>query len=147
MVETIEGLSTIRAFGWSFAIHQKYSECLDLAQRPFYMLFCIQQWLALVLDLIIGAMAVILVSVAVSVTGSISAGDLGVTLVLMIQFNTYLSQSIQSWTRLETSIGAVARIQQFIEETPVEPSGTVVPEANWPSRGGITFESVAARYK
>ncbi|EFY84285.1 ATP-binding cassette protein C11, putative [Metarhizium acridum CQMa 102] len=45
-IETKQGVSTIRAFGWTSAFHRKLSDALNQSQRPFYMLFCIQQWLA-----------------------------------------------------------------------------------------------------
>lgn len=145
-IETIRGVSTIRSFRWRSAFHQRHREMLNDSQRPFYMLLCIQQWLALVLDLIVGAMAVILVAIAISLTGSISAGALGVSLVLILQFNELLTQAIQAWTKLETSIGAVARVQDFVKETPSEPAGTAVPPADWLVRGAIGLEHVSASY-
>ncbi|KAJ5976667.1 hypothetical protein N7501_000009 [Penicillium viridicatum] len=146
-IETIHGVVTIRAFRWNSKFHENFSEVLDVSQRPFYMLFCIQQWLVLVLDLIVGAMAVIIVAVAVSTVGSLEAGALGVTLVLIVEFNLLLAQSTQAWTRLETSIGAVARVQSFIHETPSEPIGIKVLPKIWPSRGSIQFQNVVANYK
>ncbi len=50
---------------------------LNYSQRPFYMLLCIKQWLSLVLDLIVGALAVVLVAVATSTAGSLSPGASG----------------------------------------------------------------------
>jgi ATP-binding cassette, subfamily C (CFTR/MRP), member 1 len=145
-IETSHGVSTIRALGWRDEFHERLAEALDQAQRPFYMLFCIQQWLQLVLDLIIAALAVILISIATAVTGSLSPGALGVALIIVLQFNSGLSQTIQAWTKLETSIGAVARVQQFVQETPAEPAGIVTPAAGWPSRGCIHFHNAVATY-
>lgn len=110
------------------------------------MLFSIQQWLVLVLDLIVGAMAILIVEVAISTIGSFEAGALGVVLVLIVDFNLLLAQSIQAWTKLETSIGAVARVQNFVYETPREPTGTSLPPAIWPTRGIIHFQNVVASY-
>ncbi|OKL62878.1 hypothetical protein UA08_01294 [Talaromyces atroroseus] len=145
-IETSHGVSTIRAFGWQDAFYEKQAEVIDQAQRPFYMLFCIQQWLELVLDLIIAALAVIIISIATTVKGSLSPGALGVALVIILQFNSDLSQTIQSWTKLETSIGAVARVQQFLQETPVEPDADVTPDAGWPLKGAIHFQDAVANY-
>ena len=143
-VEAIHGVSSIRAFGWGSHLHEKHGEILDQAQRPFYMLYCIQQWLQFVLDLIVGAMAVIIVTVATSTASSLSPGSLGVALVVVLQFNSYLTQTIQSWTRVETSIGAVARVRQFVQETPLEPAGIIAPSAGWLSRGAVCFKNVVA---
>ena len=145
-VETSHGVSTIRAFRWGPVFHERHRYILDQAQRPFYMLFCIQLWLALVLNLVVGALAVVLVAVATSSTRILSAGALGVALVLILQFNGFLMQTIQAWTMLETSIGAVARVQQFVQETPKESTGIAKPPPHWPSRGTIRFQNIEARY-
>lgn len=115
------------------------------------MLFCIQQWLALVLDLITGALAGLVAAIALSPSrssrnGNISAGDLGVALVIILQFSGLLSQSIQAWTKLETSIGAVYRVQKFVEDTPQEAVGERIIQEEWPDRGAICFEGVGAGY-
>ncbi|KAK9777262.1 putative ATP-binding cassette transporter [Seiridium cardinale] len=150
-VETLSGVTTIRAFGRSPAFHQQHQQILDLAQAPYYMLFCIQQWLVLVLDLMVGGLAVVIAAIALSPSRSssntsISAGDLGVALVIILQFNNLLSQSIQAWTKLETSIGAVSRVQKFVKETPQEPVGNHKPLPDWPALGSIRFENVTASY-
>lgn len=144
-IETTQGVATIKAFRWASMFQNRNAEMLNTSQRPFYILLCIQQWLSLVLDLIVGGLAVVLVAVATSTAGSLSPGALGVALVLILEFNLLLIQTIQSWTKLETSIGAVARVRQFVQDTPSEPSGLSVP-AEWPAHGAINFHDVSASY-
>lgn len=95
------------------------------------------------------ALAVVLVSLVVSLRGQFSAGSIGVALNLILVFNQDLMQFIKSWTVLETSIGAVARIQDFVDSTPSEEQRqgelAAVPP-NWPNRGHLTFERVTASY-
>lgn len=110
------------------------------------MLLCVQQWLALVLDLVVGALAIIIVALAMFLNDAISAGGLGTSLVLILQFNSLLTQSVQAWTKLETSTGAVARVQQFLQDTPSEPDGAM-PCADWPRRGEIEFHNLTASYR
>jgi ATP-binding cassette, subfamily C (CFTR/MRP), member 1 len=148
-VETLSGVTTIRAYGRVPAFHRQHQQMLDLAQAPYYMLLCIQQWLVLVLDLMVGGLAVVISAIALgpaSNSSSISASSLGVALVLILQFNNQLSQSIQAWTKLETSIGAVHRVQQFVRDTPQEAAGREVVQAEWPVQGSIRFENVAVTY-
>ncbi|XP_044722253.1 ABC transporter transmembrane domain-containing protein [Hirsutella rhossiliensis] len=144
-IETIQGVSSIRAFRWGRAFCRDNSEILNQSQKPYYMLLCVQQWLALVLDLVVGALAVIIVALAMSLNGNISAGGLGASLVLILQFNSLLTQSVQAWTKLETSIGAVARVQQFLRVTPAEPDGAS-PPTYWPNRGELQFHKLTASY-
>lgn len=149
-LETIQGISTIRAFNWEGRFQEQSQNILNQSQRPFYMLFCIQQWLALVLDLVVGAFALILVGMMTSLRDRFSAASIGVALNLILTFNQSLSQSINYWTQLETSIGAVSRVQQFMQDTPSEErqlGSQLPPGSEWPSEGVVRFEDVTACYK
>jgi hypothetical protein len=53
-------------------------EYLDNSQRPFYLLYSIQHWLNLVLDLIIAALVTIIMAPATQLP-DISAGALGLS--------------------------------------------------------------------
>ncbi|OKO90619.1 Multidrug resistance-associated protein 1 [Penicillium subrubescens] len=148
-VETMQGITVIRAMRWQTPFQTRLQDLLNQSQKPFYMLFCIRQWLQLVLDCIVMALAVVLVSLVVSLRGQFSAGSIGVALNLILVFSQDLMQFIKSWTVLETSIGAVARIQEFVETTPSEEQhqnehATVSP--HWPERGHLTFDRVTASY-
>jgi ABC-type multidrug transport system fused ATPase/permease subunit len=145
-IDTIAGIGTIRAYGWGIPFRNRLSAMLDLSQRPFYMLFCVQQWLTLVLDLVAGALAVTLVAIALGLAGALGPGALGVALVLTLQFNSLLIQTMQSWTKLETSIGAVARVKRFVEETPQEEGGAPVRSVSWPERGAVEIHHLSAAH-
>lgn len=80
LLDTVEGLATIQAFGWEVDFGKANSTLLDVTQRTYYMLNCIQRWLTLVLDLVVAAEAVIVVSLAVSLRHTTSVGLLGVSL-------------------------------------------------------------------
>jgi ABC-type multidrug transport system fused ATPase/permease subunit len=80
ILDTVEGLTTIQAFGWEADFRIANSKFLDATQRTYYMLNCIQRWLTLVLDLIVAAEAVVVVSLAVSLRHTTSVGLLGVSL-------------------------------------------------------------------
>ncbi|KAK1480120.1 ABC transporter [Colletotrichum cuscutae] len=148
-LETLKGVATIRAYQWEESFEEQATKLLNTSQKPHYMLACIQQWLALVLDLIVGALALIIVSMATSITDKFSPGAIGVSMVLVLGFNNSLATTIKNWTALETSIGAVARIREFAQTTPSEERGlgsSGVPPERWPMQGRIAFESVTARY-
>ncbi|KAI8627665.1 multidrug resistance-like protein [Xylariaceae sp. FL1651] len=138
-LETLSGLITIRAFGWSSPALLVNHSLIDKSQRPFYLLLMVQQWLALVLNLITAAFAVLIAGLAVKLRDSVSAGLTGVSLVQLITLAETLKLLIQFWTSLETSFGAVARIKHFSEETPDErlPGEDQQPPEDWPAQGHI----------
>jgi ATP-binding cassette, subfamily C (CFTR/MRP), member 1 len=146
--ETLGGVSTIRAFGWSQAFMDDNTRRLEMSQKPFYMMFCIQRWLQVVLDLFIAGMALLLVALALRVVGATSQGAIGLAMVNLISFNVTLRYVINSWTNLETSLGAIARLKWFMNSTPDEnkEAEKESPAADWPARGEIEFENVAASY-
>jgi ATP-binding cassette, subfamily C (CFTR/MRP), member 1 len=149
-LETIQGLSTIHAFQWESRFRDENKSKLNESQRPFYMLFCIHIWLQLVLDLIVGAITVVIVATMTSMRDRFPAGSIGVALNLVLTLNQSLTQMIQSWTTLETSIGAVTRVRDFVASTPSELSSLTTPshvQPEWPSHGAIEFVGVTGSYR
>lgn len=147
-LESIDGLATIRAFGWQAKARLKGFKLLDTSQRPFYLLLCAQVWLSLVLDLVVAGIAVIIVTIAMNLERSTSAASIGVSMIGILSFNSTLTNLIQAWTNMETSLGAVARVRSFeasIESEDERIVDEIQPPLDWPS-GRITFSNVSARY-
>lgn len=147
-METLAGLTTIRAFGWASAYTRANHARLDASQKPYYLLLCIQRWLVFVLDLVVAAMAVVLVGMAVALRTKMSPGFLGVALVTMMELSHALTNLVQHWTGLETSLGAIARIRSFAQDTPVEEGWELDGEVGvaWPARGELRLEGLCASY-
>jgi len=148
-VESLSGLATIRAFGWQSTLEEKNSELLDVSQKPFYLLWAVQRWLTVVLDLVIAAIAVLLMILVVKLRGTISAGYVGVSLVNVLLFSQSIKLLITFWTTLEVHIGAIARIKNFEGLTPTEnkDSENNEPPPSWPMRGAIEFRDISASYR
>ncbi|ROW15668.1 hypothetical protein VPNG_02110 [Cytospora leucostoma] len=147
-IESLAGLITIRAFGWAEAYAAKNRRLVDDSQKPYYLLLCIQRWLVLVLDLVVAGLALVLVGMAVALRSHMNPGFLGLALVNMMNLSHSLTNLVQYWTNLETSLGAIARIKDFAENTPVEgaPGEDALLDVSWPSQGALRFESVSASY-
>jgi ATP-binding cassette, subfamily C (CFTR/MRP), member 1 len=147
-LESMEGLATLRAFGWQGVAQEMEIKRLDTSQRPYYMLYCIQRWLSLVLDLMVAILAVIVVALAVSLRSTSSGAAIGIALNNILGFNQSLRVLVDSWTQLETALGAIARLKNF-EATVVsenKPWECQEPLKNWPDRGSIQFRDVTASY-
>ncbi|GJC78756.1 ABC transporter atnG [Colletotrichum liriopes] len=149
--ETLNGVVTIRAFGWQPEFVKEQLRLLDISQGPYYLLFCIQRWLAIVLDLFVAVIATALVAFAVKLTNTTSGGAIGLSMVSLMGLNSSLSRLISSWTNLETSLGAIARLRDFVRDTPQEDGVNAqnlhtLPEG-WPAVGAINIRNINARYK
>ncbi|KAL6910741.1 multidrug resistance-related protein [Trichoderma evansii] len=147
-LESINGLATIRAFGWTLPYSTKSLSLLDRAQKPSYLLNCIQRWLTLVLDLVVAILTILLVVFAVTLRGKLNPALLGIALVNMMNLGLNLKGIILAWSQLETSLGAVTRIKTFEETTPSEllPHENNTPPEEWPSQGSIEFVDLSVQY-
>ncbi|CAI7570859.1 unnamed protein product [Penicillium viridicatum] len=147
-LEALNGLSSIRAYGWTEDYHRRNQIALDASQCPSYLLYCIQRWIGLVLDLIVACIAVIVIAVAISMKGSPSMNLLGIALFNIVNFSGTLQTLVTYWIGLETSIGAVSRIRSYVLQATTEDLDSetdVVPE-DWPQHGGIDIAGLSASY-
>ncbi|KAE8411413.1 P-loop containing nucleoside triphosphate hydrolase protein [Aspergillus pseudocaelatus] len=147
--DCLGGLVTLRAFGWQQAMEEKNHELLDYSQRPFYLLYAIQRWLTLTLDLVVAGIAVLLIVLVVVLRGSMSAGYVGVALLNVILFSQSIKLLVTFWTNLETHIGSILRVKMFSENVPSEnlPTENDNLPPDWPSQGNLIFDSISAEYR
>ncbi|KAM0354777.1 hypothetical protein ACHAPU_000597 [Fusarium lateritium] len=145
-LDTRKGIATLRAFGFVAKDVEKNAHLVDTSQRPAYLLVMIQQWLNLVLNLIVMVIATMLTSLAVKLHSN--TAFTGASLVTLMNFGESLSGIIIWWTKLETSIGAVARLKAFNDK--VEPEDKeyedLVPADHWPQNGAVELKSLSASY-
>ncbi|EXV01691.1 ABC transporter [Metarhizium robertsii] len=146
--ETIDGISTIQAYGWVPAFEETSLRLLDNSQKPHYFLLGAQCWLKLVLELFVGSLAVTLITLAVMAPAGTSAGAIALGLVNVISLSSALVELISHWTSLEGSLGAIERLKSFETNTPQEVTSPQPwqPPEKWPSQGLVEFNKVTASY-
>ncbi|KAF7887524.1 hypothetical protein EAF00_009818 [Botryotinia globosa] len=120
-METLNGLPSIRVLGWQEQFTDSMIEKVDRSQVPYYLLYCAQRWLQLVLDLVVAALAIIFIALAIKLRKSTDPRSLGLSLNNVLSFNETLSFLLQSWTQLEVSLGAISRTREFAHRIPSEP--------------------------
>lgn len=122
---------------------------LDASLRPYHLMFCIQRWLTLVLDLLIAGLAVMLITLAVTFRGSTTAAQIGIALNVILAASATVLRLVESYTELETALGAIARIKNFERDTqPEDRAGEdFVPFISWPGAGKVELNGITAAYK
>ncbi|KAI0503440.1 putative ABC multidrug transporter [Xylaria bambusicola] len=145
-LDTSRGVVTLRASDFMSEHKAKNRHLLDTSQRPAYLLIMIQQWLAVVLNLVVGAIAILLTALATQLRSG--SGITGASLVTLLSFGESLSGIIISYTQLETSIGAISRLKSFSDRVKPEEQEheETHPSANWPQKGKISMRNVSASY-
>ncbi|KAJ5937940.1 P-loop containing nucleoside triphosphate hydrolase protein [Penicillium verhagenii] len=140
LLETVQGITTIRAFGWEDSYALENSKSLDTSQKPSYILLATEQWLALVLDLTVAAVASINALLIVT-RRDVTPGEVGISMNVILSVNLVLLVTVQSWANFDASLGVISRIKEF--------TSTVAPESqsqreglipnSWPSKGADSF--------
>jgi ATP-binding cassette subfamily C (CFTR/MRP) protein 1 len=99
--------------------------------------------------MMVAALAVVLVGTVVIWRDQFSPGSVGVSLLMIIGFSETLARLIQSWTKLESSVGAVARVKRFTAETETEegPGRVADVPPQWPQAGALEFKGVVASHR
>lgn len=145
-LETVSGIATITAYGWSDSYRDKNAELLGDSQVPFYLFESVQNWLLFVLNLVVAGLATVIMAIAVKLRSDVDAGYIGLALVEIMDLGEYAEVLILSWTGLENSLGAIARMNEFIEDMPMEEQGRVVPPLDWLSEGKVEINNLLASY-
>ncbi|KAJ4859436.1 ABC transporter domain-containing protein [Trichoderma breve] len=145
-LDTTKGIATVRAFGWTPYDIDHNDNLLDSAQQPAYLLAMIQQWLRVVMQLIVAGLALLLVSLATQLESNV--GLAGTSLVSLLSFGSSLSELVQNYTDLETCIGAVSRLKTFSASVTPEDrlSDNLEPPESWPTSGAVELKHVSASY-
>lgn len=150
LAETLEGLITIRAFGWKDRWQNHHMLVLDESRRPGFTLNSMQAWLNFALDMILAILAVIFIVLTTTLRDQIGARSMGTGLSGLLAYSNVSQQFVNHWVQLEIALGAIARIKTYITKTKLaaeyegEPIDT--DTNNWPSRGAIELKGVTAFY-
>lgn len=148
LLGTIDGIATIRAFNWIPAFQETTLRLLDDSLKPDYFLYTIQCWLKLVLELLVGAIAVLLITLAVLAPAGTSAGAIALGMANILSLSQFMVSLVTLWASLEGSLGALERLKTFEASTPEErftPEPQQLP-FNWPSQGAVEVEKISASY-
>ncbi|KAE8982765.1 Canalicular multispecific organic anion transporter 2 [Phytophthora rubi] len=154
--ETLDGLSTIRAFGVesSFIGHNNY--LLDKNQRAYFLNFTINCWLALRLEFVgtciaaAAAFAAVIAHGTNAAEGTAFAGIVGVALTYAFTITQPLNWTVRMLSQLQTQMVSVERIQTYTEmptEAALESTAAQKPALEWPVAGAISFNRVDLRYR
>ncbi|KAH8591587.1 P-loop containing nucleoside triphosphate hydrolase protein [Bisporella sp. PMI_857] len=147
-LETLEGISHIRAFSWQSQSIDQNIKNLDVSQGPNYIMHSVQQWLTLVLDLIVAGLAVLVISLAIAFRDSTTGGQIGIALNVILTISNTLERLLESWTQLETSFEAISRIKTLEQALyPEDEENEIIePPPKWPDKGAIEFRDVDVAY-
>ncbi|EMR63296.1 putative multidrug resistance protein [Eutypa lata UCREL1] len=88
------------------------------------------------------------IALAVVLKDTTTGGQIGVALNMVLVVNATLLRLVESWTNLEISLGAIARLKRLEAEVPSENEAqeTSTPPETWPSEGTVKVDGLTAAY-
>uniref|UniRef100_A0A182MLB7 ABC transporter domain-containing protein n=1 Tax=Anopheles culicifacies TaxID=139723 RepID=A0A182MLB7_9DIPT len=164
--ETIEGVTTIRAFGQEARFMEVLFKRMEANNVAQIALNCSNRWLGIALDYL-GAIIVFVAILTALITASLrpqstSSSLIGLAVNYAMLVPIYLNWVVKLFAEMEMYGGAVERIQSFIEcdvhqrrrhlsrtdvTGAVEPFSYKSVPISWPLRGVIVYEGVSLRYE
>jgi ABC-type multidrug transport system fused ATPase/permease subunit len=149
--ETLQGVSTIRAFGAERQFELQNARLVDESTRAMLNKNLVEQWVTLRLDSVsalITFATILLPVLTLEFGGTLSASPaaFGLCISYALELTTYLKHVTKMTQDLEASFSSVERINEYIMVTP-EKGGGDAPPLQWPAAGAIDVHDLCVRYR
>lgn len=147
--ETIQGASTIRAFGRSHQFMLESEKKVDTNQVSSFPSVMANRWLAIRLEFIGNILTFFAALFAVLGRDTISGGLVGLSVSYALSVTQTLNWLVRMTSDVETNIVAVERIKEYTETT--QEAEWEIPEKKppeyWPEHGVVEFNKYSTRYR
>ncbi|KAK9710865.1 Transporter of the ATP-binding cassette (ABC) [Basidiobolus ranarum] len=144
--ETLNGVSTIRAFGVEKKfLRENYSK-IDTHLRPFLYLWAANRWLSIRIDIIGGFVAFF--TGLFLLQGKVDPNLAGLSLNYALSFTNHIRWCVQFYSTNEVNMNSIERIQEYmtIEQEPPAVIEGERPPQGWPAEGEIMVKNLVMQY-
>ncbi|CAH2353565.1 oligomycin resistance ATP-dependent permease Yor1p [[Candida] railenensis] len=148
--ETLNGMSTIKAFRAERRFIGKNNACIDSTNEASLLVVANQRWLAQMLEVMVFFFTLLITLLCVNKVFNISASSTGLIISYAFSIGNELSQFIRLYTQVENDMNSAERLEAYAyrmpQEAPFEISHTK-PETSWPRKGDLEFRNVSLSYR
>ncbi|KAF5277747.1 hypothetical protein FQR65_LT03727 [Abscondita terminalis] len=146
---SIQGLTTIRAFGAQSILEKEFDNHQDVHSSSYYTYISISTAFGYFLDLCcVMYIATVTTSFLFIDTGNYG-GDVGLAITQALGLTALFQWTLRQTTELENQMTSVERVLEYttlIQEPPLESTPENKPSNTWPERGEIKFKNLYLSY-
>ncbi|KAJ2209219.1 hypothetical protein IW139_000004 [Coemansia sp. RSA 353] len=160
--ETLQGLSTIRAYRAQERYIAQADFMLDNANRPHWYSLAVQSWIWLRVDYLSHLLTLVICLIIVAQPTRWDAAAVGLMLVQATQMGAYATYAGRGWSELQNNMNSVERVSYYAtmldKEDTLETNATKCAvsstaitmrpiTAMWPERGTVIVRNLSMRYR
>ncbi|KAG0671988.1 ATP-binding cassette transporter yor1 [Maudiozyma exigua] len=148
--EVLGGMETIKYYRAEDRFLAKSDYLINKMNEAGYLSIAVQRWVAIFLDIIAVAFALIITLLCVTRAFPIGAASVGVLLTYVLQLPGLLNTVLRALTQTENDMNSAERMVTYATELPMEAAykkPECSPPESWPSKGEIEFENVDFAYR
>lgn len=146
--ETVQGTSSIRAYGLTDRFIEENHRRIDINNSCFYPGVAATRWLTVRLGFL-GYIVVLMSGIfAVVYRKTLSPSLAGLAVSFSLSFTTLLNTLIKSYSDVETNIVSVERCFEYTKlETEAAAKSDFELDKDWPSKGVVKFKNYSTTYR
>ncbi|KAK9456564.1 P-loop containing nucleoside triphosphate hydrolase protein [Dipodascopsis uninucleata] len=146
--ETINGVTTIRAYGYEDTFLKENELRIDNNNRPFWSVWACNRWMSFRVD-VVGSSVSFFTGIFVLLSvGKLDSGLAGLSLSYAIMFTDALLWFIWVYAQNEMNMNSIERIDEYLyidqEADQIVPENR--PPPGWPKKGAISVDNLSLRY-
>ncbi|GFS55470.1 canalicular multispecific organic anion transporter 1, partial [Nephila pilipes] len=148
--ETVQGASTIRAYGAQYEFIEKQDKHINTNCRVFFTKTLLNRWLGIRLEFLGNTVVFLTALLCVIERGAFSAAIVGLTLTYALNVTESLATFVKLFTQVENHMVSVERIHEYSvlpSEASWKTESIHFSTEDWPNRGVVTFRNYKMRYR